>query len=70
MKLIWYIISLFIIILILINNPKASSLGLGNLINQGQLLNSTRSTERILQLLITGLVLCFFIFTILISVYR
>ena len=68
MKFIWYIISLFIILCILINNPKST--GIGGIGNQGQLLNSTRSTEKFLQFLITVFIICFFILTIFTSIYE
>lgn len=67
MKLIWYIISFFVILFILINNPKSSSIG--NLANQGQLLNSTRRTEKKLQFITIVFIMSFFILTILNSVY-
>lgn len=67
MKLIWYFVSLFLILFILINNPRSN--GVGILGNQGQVLNSTRSTEKNLQLITIILVFCFFLLTIYNSIY-
>nr|YP_009293813.1 preprotein translocase subunit G [Ahnfeltia plicata]AOM65501.1 preprotein translocase subunit G [Ahnfeltia plicata]UAT97275.1 preprotein translocase subunit G [Ahnfeltia plicata]UAT97480.1 preprotein translocase subunit G [Ahnfeltia plicata] len=64
-KLVWYLVSLIAIFLILINNPKAA--GLGNLSSQGKIFNSTRSTEKKLQILTIGTVVIFFIFTIILA---
>ena len=48
MKLIWYFSSLLTILLILFNNPKATSFG--NIGNQSQLFSFTKSTQQNLQL--------------------
>lgn len=62
MKLIWYVISLIIICLILINNPKATNLG--SFGNQGSILNATRSTQKTLQTIIAVNIVVFFLLTI------
>jgi len=67
MKLIWYCVSLCLILFILINNPRSNGLGVFG--NQGQVLNSTRSTEKNLQLITIILVFCFFLLTIYNSIY-
>nr|WOA02446.1 preprotein translocase subunit G [Gloiopeltis furcata] len=67
MKLIWYVASVFTIFLILINNPKATSLsGFGD---QGKFFNSTRSTQKGLQIVISIHVVLFFSLTILFALY-
>lgn len=48
MKLIWYFSSLLTILLILFNNPKATSFG--NIGNQSQLFSFTKSTQQNIQL--------------------
>lgn len=48
MKLIWYLLSLLTVLLILFNNPKATSLG--NIGSQSQLFSYTKSTENNIQL--------------------
>nr|YP_009295657.1 preprotein translocase subunit G [Mastocarpus papillatus]AOL58141.1 preprotein translocase subunit G [Mastocarpus papillatus] len=67
MKLIWYLISLIIICLILINNPKGTNLG--SFGNQGSILNATRSNQKTLQILIVVNIFCFFLLTILLLLY-
>lgn len=62
MKCIWYLVSIVIICLVLISNPKAN-----NLTNFGQQSNSfnfTRSTQQSLNWIIAINVLLFFLFTI------
>lgn len=65
MKLIWYLSSLFTILLILINNPKATSFG--NISNQSQLFSYTKSTQMNIQILTIVVALIFFIFTIILT---
>uniref|UniRef100_A0AAU7YP59 Preprotein translocase SecG subunit n=1 Tax=Gracilaria hainanensis TaxID=2871843 RepID=A0AAU7YP59_9FLOR len=50
MKVLWYSIGVFTIILILINNPKFTSLG--GLSSKSSSLNITRSTQKNLQIII------------------
>lgn len=54
---IWFFNNIFLIIIILISNPKANALGLG----------STMSTQRTLDKLTWNLIAIFFILTALIS---
>nr|YP_010952239.1 preprotein translocase SecG subunit [Gloiopeltis furcata]WMP13908.1 preprotein translocase SecG subunit [Gloiopeltis furcata] len=67
MKLIWYVASFFTIFLILINNPKATSLS--GFSDQGRIFNSTRSTQKSLQIVIAIHVVAFFSLTILFALY-
>lgn len=67
MRLIWYLVSVLTILFILFSNPKANNVG--NLAGENQLLASTRSTEKKLQIMTTIFVICFFVLTISISVY-
>ena len=48
MKLVWYVSSLLTVLLILLNNPKATSFG--NIGSQSQLFSFTKSTQQNLQL--------------------
>nr|YP_009510869.1 Preprotein translocase SecG subunit [Gracilaria gracilis]AXI96542.1 Preprotein translocase SecG subunit [Gracilaria gracilis] len=50
MKVLWYTIGFFTIILILINNPKFTSLG--GFSSKASSLNVTRSTQKNLQIII------------------
>nr|YP_010198633.1 Preprotein translocase SecG subunit [Gracilaria pacifica]UAD87049.1 Preprotein translocase SecG subunit [Gracilaria pacifica] len=50
MKVFWYLIGFFTIILILINNPKFTSLG--GFSSKSSSLNVTRSTQKNLQIII------------------
>nr|YP_010485021.1 preprotein translocase subunit G [Hypnea cervicornis]UVW80715.1 preprotein translocase subunit G [Hypnea cervicornis] len=62
MRFMWYSVSIIIICLVLINNPKAN-----NLNNFGKQLNTfsfTRSTQQNLNWFIAGNVILFFLFTI------
>lgn len=62
MKLIWYISNAFVIVLVLLSHPQDSNLGTFG--NQANLLNSTRSSQIGLQLLIIINVFLFFMLTI------
>nr|AOM64495.1 preprotein translocase subunit G [Riquetophycus sp.] len=62
MKLIWYIVSIFVICLILLNNPRSGNSG--SFISQAKLLNATRSTQRGMLFLITINIVIFFLLTI------
>ena len=56
----WIFCSIFLIISIMIHNPKSSGLGEG----QSQLFSGTRSAEESLNKITWGLVVSFFILTI------
>nr|QCI07260.1 Preprotein-translocase subunit g [Hypnea pannosa] len=62
MRFIWYLISIIIICLVLVNNPKANNLS--NFGKQLNTLNLTRSTQQSLNWLIAVNVILFFLFTI------
>nr|YP_009732108.1 hypothetical protein [Gracilaria edulis]QHS70609.1 hypothetical protein [Gracilaria edulis]UAD85615.1 Preprotein translocase SecG subunit [Gracilaria edulis] len=63
MKVLWYVSGIFSIVLILINNPKFTSLG--GFSNQLNSLNFTRSTQKNLQITILTSICLFLIFNIL-----
>nr|YP_010902698.1 Preprotein translocase SecG subunit [Hypnea nidulans]WCH54553.1 Preprotein translocase SecG subunit [Hypnea nidulans] len=69
MRFIWYSVSIIIICLVLINNPKANKLN--NFGKQLNTFNFTRSTQQSLNWFIAGNVILFFLFTIfsLLSIY-
>lgn len=67
MKYIWYLSSVFTMAIVLINNPKSSSLG--NMSNQGTPINLTRSTQNGLQIATVLGVLIFLMLTVLTNVY-
>nr|YP_009346836.1 preprotein translocase subunit SecG [Gracilaria firma]YP_009497979.1 Ycf47 [Gracilaria changii]APR74371.1 preprotein translocase subunit SecG [Gracilaria firma]ART65242.1 Ycf47 [Gracilaria changii] len=58
MKVLWYISGFITIILILINNPKFTTLGFFS--NKSNNLNFTRSTQKNLQIVII-INICFFL---------
>ena len=62
MKFFWYLFSILTIFLILMSNPKASSLG--NIGSNSQLFSYTKSTQNNLQLLTVFVVITFLILTI------
>nr|YP_010902897.1 Preprotein translocase SecG subunit [Hypnea flava]WCH54951.1 Preprotein translocase SecG subunit [Hypnea flava] len=62
MKFIWYLVSIVIICLVLINNPKANNLN--NFGQQSNTLSFTRSTQQSLNWIIALNVVLFFLFTI------
>lgn len=62
MKFLWYFISFCTVLLILINNPKVSSIG--NIGNQGQAFSFTRSNKKTLEVITIINILIFFILTI------
>lgn len=67
MKFLWYIISIILMLLILVNNPKSE--GLGSLSGQGQLFNRSSKSINILEIL-TGVSITLFLgFTIVLSAY-
>lgn len=65
MKLVWYLSSIFTILLILINNPKAT--GFGNISNQSQLFSYTKSTQTNIQVLTIIIALIFLVSTIILT---
>ena len=65
MKLIWYLSSIVTILLILLNNPKATSFG--NINNQSQLFSYTKSTQTNIQILTIFVSLIFLVFTIILT---
>ena len=67
MKLLWYCLSIFIIVLILATNPKTSSIN--NLINQEKTIKLNSNNQVFLQRAIMLLVLLFFIITIFFIVH-
>nr|YP_009295762.1 hypothetical protein Schim_016 [Schimmelmannia schousboei]AOM64697.1 hypothetical protein Schim_016 [Schimmelmannia schousboei] len=67
MKVIWYTVNVTTILLILINSPKAT--GLGNFVNQGKVMNFTRSTQKRLQIITIISIVLFFFFTIFSILY-
>ena len=67
MKYIWYLSSIFTIIIILVNDPKSSSLG--NMGNRGPSVNLTRSAQNGLQIGTVVSMLSFLVLTVLINIY-
>ena len=65
MKVIWYLSSVLTILLILISNPKASSLG--NLGNNYTLFSYTKSTQINIQLMTIVVALIFLFLTIILT---
>jgi preprotein translocase subunit SecG len=59
-KILWLVCSVFLILAIMIHNPKSSGVGGG----QSQLFSGTRSAEESLNKITWGLVFSFFILTI------
>ena len=62
MKFFWYLFSILTIFLILMSNPKASSLG--SMGSESQLFSYTKSTQNNLQLLTMFVSITFLILTI------
>jgi len=65
MKLIWYLSSILTILLILVNNPKATSFG--NLSNQSQLFSYTKSTQLNIQVMTVIMVFIFLLLTLILT---
>ena len=63
MKFIWYISNILVVVLVLLSNPQAGNLG-----NQTKIINSTRSSQQGLQLVITFSIMIFFLCTIYFSI--
>lgn len=66
MKFIWYLSIFFVLISVLLDNPKKSSSGVFN--SQNQLLTPTRSAQKNLQILIATSISIFFLLTIFLVV--
>ena len=66
MKLIWYISIFFVLISVLLDNPKKSSSGVFS--NENQLLSPTRSVQKSLQISIAASISIFFLLTIFLVV--
>lgn len=58
-QILWLICSIFLIIAIMIHNPKSQGMGTG----QNQIFSGTRSAEESLNKVTWGLVITFFILT-------
>lgn len=65
MKIFWYICSISTVLLILINNPKATSFG--NIGDQSQLFSYTKSTQINIQLMTIVFSLTFLFLTIVLT---
>nr|YP_009313932.1 hypothetical protein P8458_pgp090 [Hommersandiophycus borowitzkae]SCW22186.1 secG [Hommersandiophycus borowitzkae] len=65
-KFVWYISGVFLIFLILSNNPKAD--GLGILGNQSQLFSNTRQANTLLESLIWLSIILFLILTTVLAI--
>nr|YP_010902499.1 Preprotein translocase SecG subunit [Hypnea nidifica]WCH54354.1 Preprotein translocase SecG subunit [Hypnea nidifica] len=67
MRLIWYIVSIVIICLVLINNPKANNFN--NFGQQSNTFSFTRSTQQSLNWIIAINILLFFLLTIFVLLF-
>lgn len=65
MKFIWYLSSVLTILLILVNNPKATSFG--NIGGQSELFSYTKSTQANIQLMTIALSFVFLFFTVILA---
>ena len=65
MKFFWYLCSISTVLLILINNPKATSFG--NIGDQSQLFSYTKSTQINIQLITIAISLIFLLLTIVLT---
>ena len=65
MKFFWYLCSISTVLLILINNPKATSFG--NIGDQSQLFSYTKSTQINIQLITIATSLIFLLLTIVLT---
>jgi protein translocase SecG subunit len=68
MKIIWYISAILTIIFILIYNPKLERLN--NLGLQGKVFNSTRQTNKTLEILTWSNLTFFLMYIVLINTYK
>lgn len=67
MKVFWYLISVLTILLVLLNNPKSSSLG--GFGNTQTMFNLTRGSQKKWQFLTSLSVFMFFLLTIFFALY-
>lgn len=67
MKFLWYLISLVLIILILINNPKAE--GMRPLNSQNQMFTTNRTATNFLEIITWISILIFLCFTVILTAY-
>lgn len=67
MKFIWYLSSVLTILLILVNNPKATSFG--NIGSQSELFSYTKSTQVNIQLMTIGASVTFLLITIILAIH-
>ena len=67
MKFLLYLISFFIIFLILVSNPKAN--GVGNFINQDKIIKLNNNNQILLHKIIMIIILLFFTLTIYCIIY-
>nr|YP_009312910.1 hypothetical protein P8463_pgp089 [Helminthora furcellata]SCW21164.1 secG [Helminthora furcellata]SCW24024.1 secG [Helminthora furcellata] len=65
-KILWYLNGIFLIILILSNNPKAE--GLGVLGNQNQIFSNTRQANNVLESLTWVSIILFLCLTTLLAI--
>ncbi len=65
-KVLWYMNSIFLIVLILSNNPKAE--GLGVLGSQNQIFSNTRQANTVLEVLTWISIILFLCFTTLLAI--
>ena len=65
MKFIWYLSGALTILLILVNNPKATSFG--NIANQSQLFSYTKSTQLNIQIMTAITSIAFLLLTIILA---
>nr|YP_009314752.1 hypothetical protein P8470_pgp090 [Neoizziella asiatica]SCW23207.1 secG [Neoizziella asiatica] len=65
-KVLWYVNSIFLIFLILSNNPKAE--GLGILGSQNQIFSNTRQANTVLEVLTWISIILFLCFTTLLAI--
>jgi protein translocase SecG subunit len=68
MKIIWYISAILTIIFILIDNPKLERLNNSGI--QGKIFNSTRQTNKTLEILTWSNMTFFFIYIVLMNAYK
>lgn len=67
MKFLWYVVSLVLIILILINDPKAE--GSSNLPGQSQIFTTNRTATTFLEIITWIFILFFLCFTVILTAY-
>jgi protein translocase SecG subunit len=67
MKFLWYIISLVLIILVLINNPKSG--GVSSLNRQNKLFTTNRKATSVIEVFTSLFIILFLLFTVVLSSY-